>query len=37
MMTKAAVAVINAVLELVSGQGADGRFSLDSNARPFEK
>ena len=37
MMARAAVAVINAVLELVSGQDADGRFNLDSKARPFEK
>jgi len=37
MMAKAAVAAVDAVLELVSGQGTDSGFSLDSKTHPFEK
>jgi hypothetical protein len=37
MMAKAAGAVIDAVLEPVSGQGTEARFSLDSKTHPFEK
>jgi hypothetical protein len=36
MMAKATVAVIDGFSNW-SGQGADGRFSLDSKTHPFEK